>query len=80
MGTLLAHGRSPATPVALIRWGTTEAQKTITGTLADIVDKAAGIQPPVVTVIGDVVALRDRLRWFEGLSAELPLDIAALLR
>jgi uroporphyrinogen III methyltransferase/synthase len=80
VGKLLSHGRSPETPVALIRWGTTEAQETITGTLADIVDKAAGLRPPVVAVIGDVVKLRDRLRWFEDLSAELPLEIAALLR
>lgn len=80
VATLLGHGRSPATPVALIRWGTTEAQETITGSLADIVDKAAGIRPPVVAVIGEVVTLRDRLRWFEDTSAELPLEIAALLR
>ena len=62
---LLAHGRSPETPVAIIRWGTTEAQETVTGNLADILEKAAGLQPPVVAVIGDVVALRDRLRWFD---------------
>lgn len=80
VATLLGHGRSPETPVALIRWGTTEAQETITGSLADIVDKTAGIRPPVVAVIGEVVTLRDRLRWFEDLSAELPLEIAALLR
>ena len=63
---LLAHGRSPETPVALIRWGTTEAQQTITGTLADILDKAARLEPPVVVVIGEVVRLRDRLRWFDA--------------
>ena len=63
---LLAHGRSPETPVALIRWGTTEAQTTITGTLADILDRAEGLRPPVVAVIGDVVGLRDRLRWFDA--------------
>ena len=62
---LLAHGRPPDTPVALIRWGTTEAQETITWTLADILDKAAGLEPPVVAVIGEVVRLRDRLRWFD---------------
>ncbi|MGH7321881.1 MAG: uroporphyrinogen-III C-methyltransferase, partial [Candidatus Rokuibacteriota bacterium] len=64
---LLASGRSPDTPVALIRWGTTPTQETVTGTLADIVGRgrAAGIEPPVVAVIGDVVALRDRLRWFD---------------
>ncbi len=68
---LLAHGLTPATPVAVIRWGTTEAQATVTGTLAEIVDKAAGLWPPVVTVIGEVVRLRNRLRWFEELSPEL---------
>lgn len=77
---LLGHGRSPATPVALIRWGTTEAQETITGTLTDIVNKAAALQPPVVAVIGEVVKLRDRLRWFEELPAELPLETAEILR
>jgi siroheme synthase len=53
----------------VIRWGTTEVQETITGSLADIVDKAqaAGLQPPVVAVIGDVVKLRDRLCWFAEL-------------
>ncbi|MBI4591664.1 MAG: uroporphyrinogen-III C-methyltransferase [Candidatus Rokubacteria bacterium] len=62
---LLAHGRSRDTPVALIRWGTTEAQETITGTLGNILDKAASLQPPVVAVIGPVVRLRERLRWFD---------------
>ncbi len=67
---LLAHGRPPQTPVALIRWGTTQAQETLIGSLADIAGKAqaAGLEPPVVAVIGDVVALRDRLRWFDDLS------------
>lgn len=64
---LLAHGRMATTPVALIRWGTTVAQATMVGTLADIVERArlAQLAPPVVAVIGDVVALRKRLRWFE---------------
>lgn len=74
VGELLAHGRSPETPVALIRWGTTEAQETLTGTLADIVAKAeaARLEPPVVAVIGDVVRMRERLRWFDasGRAAE----------
>ncbi len=64
--TLMAHGRAPETPVALIRWGTTEAQETVTGTLGDIVVRAqhAGLAPPVLAVIGPVVGLRDRLDWF----------------
>ena len=67
VGKLLAHGRSPETPVALIRWGTTEAQTTLVARLDDIVDQAreAGLRPPVVAVIGDVVGLRERLRWFD---------------
>lgn len=64
---LLAHGRAPETPVALIRWGTTDAQQTITGTLADIVERArdAALAPPAVAVIGRVVELRETLQWFD---------------
>ena len=68
---LVAHGRSPETPVALIRWGTTDIQETVTGTLADITGKAASLEPPVVVVIGDVVMLRDQLRWFDDLAASM---------
>jgi uroporphyrin-III C-methyltransferase len=69
--TLLGHGRPAATPVALIRWGTTDAQTTVVGTLADIVERATStrLAPPVVVVIGEVVALRGRLRWFESAAA-----------
>ena len=68
---LLAHGRPPATPVALLRWGTTDAQTTLTGTLGDIVARAraAALEPPVVIVIGEVVGLRDALHWFDAESA-----------
>jgi uroporphyrinogen III methyltransferase / synthase len=64
---LIAHGRPATTPVALVRWGTTSAQETLTGTLRDIVARAARarLEPPVVIVIGAVVALRDRLQWFD---------------
>ncbi len=64
---LIAHGRPATTPVALVRWGTTSAQETVTGTLRDIAARAARarLEPPVVIVIGDVVALRDRLQWFD---------------
>jgi uroporphyrinogen III methyltransferase / synthase len=61
---LLAHGRSPDTPVALIRWGTTDAQEVVAGTLADIVAKSDVIEPPAVIVVGDVVSLADKLNWF----------------
>jgi len=62
VAALLANGRAPRTPAALIRWGTTEAEEVRVGTLGDIVEGARGLEPPVVAVIGEVVALRERLR------------------
>lgn len=64
---LIRGGKSPQTPVALIRWGTWMEQETLTGTLTDIADKvkAAGFQSPAVTIVGEVVKLRDKLAWFE---------------
>ena len=78
VAALLAHGRAPDTPVALIRWGTTDAQATVTGTLADIVARGqqAGLTPPVLAVIGPVVALRDRLDWFEARGGLLEAVLA----
>ncbi|HPQ43069.1 MAG TPA: uroporphyrinogen-III C-methyltransferase [Syntrophales bacterium] len=64
---LMKNGRSPYTPAALIRWGTTPDQETLTGTLEGIVSLAEerNFSPPAVFVVGDVVGLRDRLGWFE---------------
>ncbi len=64
---LMAQGRAPGTPVAVIQWGTLGRQRTVTGTLADIAARVqqAGLGAPAVTVVGQVVTLRDRLRWFE---------------
>ncbi|MDP2675784.1 MAG: uroporphyrinogen-III C-methyltransferase [Dehalococcoidia bacterium] len=64
---LIAGGRPAETPAAVIRWGTTPDQRTVTGTLADIVRRVqeAGIEPPAITVVGEVVRLRETLRWFE---------------
>ena len=64
---LTANGRDPQTPVAVIRWGTTPQQQTVTATLADVVQKVAeaGLKPPAVIVVGEVVRLRDKLRWFD---------------
>jgi uroporphyrinogen III methyltransferase/synthase len=65
---LLENGRAPETPAAVISWGTFSRQRTVEGTLANIVSRcdAAGLQPPAVTIVGDVAALRDRLRWFDN--------------
>jgi uroporphyrinogen III methyltransferase / synthase len=64
---LIEHGKAPDTPAALVRMGTTPQQQTVIGTLADIVAKgnAAGLTPPVATVVGEVVKLHDSLCWFE---------------
>ena len=73
VGALLANGRSPATPVALIRWATTEAQEVRVGTLGDIVARAHALEPPVVAVIGHVVSLREHLAWSVEVSRALQI-------
>ncbi|MDQ5817035.1 MAG: uroporphyrinogen-III C-methyltransferase, partial [Actinomycetota bacterium] len=66
--SLVSAGRSPETPVAVIRWGTVPEQRTVTGTLEDIADRVAeaNLKPPAITVVGEVVALREAgLGWYE---------------
>ena len=65
--SLIAHGMSPDTPVAMVHWGTMGKQKSVSGSLATIAALAVSekISPPVLTVIGDVVKLRKKLNWFE---------------
>ncbi|HEY4619868.1 MAG TPA: uroporphyrinogen-III C-methyltransferase [Nitrospirota bacterium] len=67
ISNLIAGGRNPATPVAVIAAGTQPQQVTVAGTLSNIVDKVneAGLTHPAITVVGDIVALRDKLRWFD---------------
>ncbi len=69
---LIAAGRDPETPAAVIRWGTYETQQTVAGTLQSIADDAgsAGMRPPGVIIVGEVVRLRQRLKWFEKELAE----------
>ncbi|MBT8345704.1 MAG: uroporphyrinogen-III C-methyltransferase [Desulfofustis sp.] len=64
---LIDHGRSPDTPVAVVRWASTPEQKSVVGTLETIVDivAEAEIKPPALIVIGEVVELRDTIDWFE---------------
>jgi uroporphyrinogen III methyltransferase/synthase len=65
---LMKHLWLPDTPVALIRWGTTFHQEILEGTLADIADKAkaAKLTSPVLIIIGRVVSLRKKIRWFDS--------------
>lgn len=64
---LMAHGCAADTPAAVVRWGATPRQQTIVGTLGTIATLAqeARLQPPAVTVVGEVVRLRQQLNWFE---------------
>ena len=65
---LVDAGRDPRTPVAMTRAGTTTDQQTVVSTLQEIAEdsKAAGMASPAVTVVGDVVNLRETLSWFES--------------
>jgi uroporphyrinogen III methyltransferase/synthase len=65
---LLLFGRSPETPVALVQWGTQNRQRVLVATLATVVDrmKEENLGPPMVAVVGDVVTLRQTLRWFDN--------------
>ncbi len=64
---LIQHGRDPQTPAAVIRWGATPEQQTITGPLQTIAKQVedANLRPPALIVIGDVVGLRESMQWFE---------------
>ena len=65
---LLAHGRGPETPAAVVENGTLPDQRVITGTLRDLAVRAsaAAVRPPAIVIIGETVALR------EGLAAPRP--------
>ena len=68
LGALRRGGMDASIPVALVQWGTWPQQRTVTGCLENIVlrGREAGLEPPIVAVIGEVVRLRDQLRWFDS--------------
>jgi uroporphyrinogen III methyltransferase/synthase len=65
---LLDCGMDRATPTALVRWGGTPLQETLSAKLCDIAQEAAerGVKPPAVLVVGSVVDLREKLAWYES--------------
>jgi uroporphyrinogen III methyltransferase/synthase len=67
VANLIDNGRSPDTPVAVVRWASTPEQCSVVGTLTTIADivKQENIKPPALIVIGEVVNLRGTLDWFE---------------
>jgi len=64
---LIEHGVSPDMPAAVVQQGTTQRQRVVTATLRDLAQKVgeAGIKAPCLTIIGEVVHLREKLKWFE---------------
>lgn len=64
---LLKHGRDPKTPVAVVRWASTPEQRSVVGTLETIADivKDAGIKPPSLIIVGEVVSLKETVDWYE---------------
>jgi uroporphyrinogen III methyltransferase/synthase len=65
VASLLNQGRPADTPVAVIEQGSTPHQQVVSGSLADIVERAACIRAPAVTIVGEVVRLREKLCWFD---------------
>ena len=67
MKLLIEHGRPADTPAAVVQWASLPQQRTVVGTVGDIHQRAseAGLGLPALTIIGDVVRLRDNLRWFD---------------
>jgi len=64
---LIAHGLAPTTPAAVIQQATTAQQRVVAGTLAELPRLAAdaGLVPPTLIVVGDVVARRSAYAWFD---------------
>jgi uroporphyrin-III C-methyltransferase/precorrin-2 dehydrogenase/sirohydrochlorin ferrochelatase len=62
---LIEHGRAAGTPAAVVERATTARQRVVTGTLGTLPDlaKAHGVKPPALVIVGEVVALRERLSW-----------------
>jgi uroporphyrin-III C-methyltransferase len=69
-GSLMASGKPPETPAAVIASGTLPEQRTVTATLAEIAEAAADLEPPALLVIGEVVTLAERLSSPRGLLLE----------
>ncbi len=65
---LRSEGLPGDTPAALVEWATGPRQRTVTGTLSDIIEngRAQGLGPPIVAVFGGVAALREDIRWFDN--------------
>lgn len=63
---LLAHGRSPATPFALVENGSRAGERVVTGNLAQLAARAAAhaVRSPALLILGEVATLAASLAWF----------------
>lgn len=70
---LVRNGRAAETPVAVIERGTTAQQRVILGTLDDIAKRIMDeqVESPSLIIVGEVVALKERLAWFAGQQRNL---------
>ncbi|HEK9100385.1 uroporphyrinogen-III C-methyltransferase [Bacillus pfraonensis] len=77
---LLKYGKGENTPVAIVEWGTTQSQRTITGMLGTIVTLAEKeqVQNPSMIVIGEVVRFREKIHWFEK-QADITYPVSGVL-
>ncbi|WP_077622302.1 uroporphyrinogen-III C-methyltransferase [Sediminibacillus massiliensis] len=74
---LIRHGLNPSTPIALVQWGTTVHQETVTGTLDNIIERASGLGNPSMIIVGEVVKMREKLKWFERASDVRELQLSS---
>jgi uroporphyrin-III C-methyltransferase/precorrin-2 dehydrogenase/sirohydrochlorin ferrochelatase len=77
---LIAHGLNGTTPAAIIQQGTTSKQRVVIGTLETLPAIAAQSQlkPPTLIVVGSVVSLHDKLKWFNPAESKDLLEVAPL--
>lgn len=65
---IIDGGRSADTPAAVVRWGGRPQQKTLTSTLGRVAEEAQalGLSSPAIIIVGEVVSLREQLRWYDA--------------
>ncbi|MEW9672009.1 uroporphyrinogen-III C-methyltransferase [Ammoniphilus sp. 3BR4] len=73
---LIKYGRRPDTPVAVIAWGTMPQQTTVIGTLSTIQEivEASEISNPAIILVGEVVKLREKIKWFQENRESVPTN------
>jgi len=74
---LIAHGKDPATPAAVVAEGTTLRQQVVTAPLRDLAAAAQGLPGPALIIVGGVVGLHETLSWFSPSVAQAAIAPAA---